>query len=316
MGSFAWKRDIDLVIQNNGFDFGSIFLSVLMRKPLLAYQRGPEWNSSLVRFLARFVDFYIANSEQTWRDLRKIGVPPEKLTVITPPVDLKKYDYRIDATAQRREFALSDSDLCFGIVGMLVEWKGHRVFLKAAQRVIRSMPHARAFIIGGVPSGANPDYERELRELAVELGIADRVVFTGFRDDVPEVIQTQRVIVHASTTTEPFGRVIIEAMGMKKPVVATKAGGPLEIIEEGVNGFLVPPGDDAAMAERIMVLLADPARAAAMGLEAYLKTQRCYTVETHVEAVAKVCREALGKARLAGSGQSQGDSIDIRTDGR
>jgi glycosyltransferase involved in cell wall biosynthesis len=293
MATFARRRSIDLIHQNNGFDISAVLLAGLLRKPLLAYQRGSEWNSPLTRYLARFVDFYVANSQQTWRDLRKLAIPPEKISVITPPVDLGKFDYRIDAVAQRREFEISETDLCFGIVGTLLPWKGHGVFLKAAQSVISRVPTARAFVIGGVPSGADANYERKLHTLAADLGIADRIVFTGFRNDVPALIQMQRVIVHASIRPEPFGRVIIEAMAMKKPVIASKAGGPLEIIDDGINGFLVKPGDDVDLADRICLLLKDPERAVKIGHDAYLKTRRCYTVEAHVEAVSKVYQTIL-----------------------
>lgn len=299
MALFAYKKDINLVHQNNGFDLSAILLAILMRKPLLAYQRGAEWNSLLTRYMARYVDFYVANSRQTSQDLREIGVPPERMTVITPPVDLRKYDYRIDATAQRLEFGIAGADLCFGIVGTLLEWKGHAVFLRAAQRIIRCLPRARAFIIGGVPGEADANYLRELHNMAADLGIGERVVFTGFRNDIPALIQTQQVIVHASITPEPFGRVIIEAMAMKKPVVASAAGGPLEIIDDGINGFLVPPGDDATMADRICLLLTNPERSTTMGNDAYSKARRCYTVEAHVAAMSEVYRTLLDDARRA-----------------
>ncbi len=293
MATYAGGKRICLIHQNNGFDFGAIFLSILMRKPLLAYQRGAEWNSRLTRFMARFVDFYIANSQQTWRDLRAIGVPAEKMTVINPPVDLRKYDHTIDCSNQRQEFGVAESEPCFGILGTLLRWKGQHVFLKAARRVIESVPSARAFVIGGVPDGGDPAYEQELRRLAAALGIADRVVFTGFRHDMAEMIQMQRVIVHASLTPEPFGRVIIESMAMRKPVVASNEGGPLEIIDEGIDGFLVPPGDDEALAQRVVELLNDASLAAKMGDAAYAKAQRCYSVDAHVSAVSAVYRTLL-----------------------
>lgn len=300
MAAFARRKRIELIHQNNGFDFAAIFLAFLMRKPLLAYQRGAEWNSRLVRFMATFIDFFVANSQQTWRDLRAIGVPPEKIAVVTPPVDLRKYDHTVDCSKQRREFGIEDSDLCFAILGSLMQWKGQDVFIKAAHRVFESVPSARAFIIGRVPDGGILAYERELRELVESLGIADKVVFTGFRHDMPEMIQMQRLIVHASLTPEPFGRVIIESMAMKKPVIASRDGGPLEIVDDGVNGFLVAPGDDAELARKIIVCLTNPQLAAAFGEEAYTKAQRCYTVVPHVQAVAEVYRSLLnGKTRAA-----------------
>ena len=315
MAKFARRNRVDLIHQNNGFDISAVLLALLMRKPLVGYQRGPEWDSVLVRYLARFVNLYIANSEQTRRDLRNIGVPADKITVITPPVSLEKYFHGLDCAKQRQEFGVSDSDACFGILGTLIPWKGHRDFLKAAQRVILANPNAKAFIIGGVPDGCDPNYERELRDLAKGLGIENRVVFTGFREDVPEMIQMQKVIVHASISPEPFGRVIIEAMAMRKPVVASKAGGPLEIIDDGINGYLVPSGNDADLGDRILTLLGDPVLAARLGQEAYLKAMRCYAVEPHVNAVSSAYRNVLRDAGRSPGGGHEGPSSKVHDAG-
>src|SRR4030095_17066617 len=101
--------------------------------------------------------------------------------------------------------------------------------------------------------------------LARDLGMVCRTVFTGFRRDIPELIQLLDVVVHASVEPEPFGRVIAEGMAMGKPVVAAMNGGPLEIIRDGQTGFLVPSGDLEKLAHRIIGLLTDVSQAAAVG---------------------------------------------------
>jgi glycosyltransferase involved in cell wall biosynthesis len=101
---------------------------------------------------------------------------------------------------------------------------------------------------------------------------------------VADLLQLMDVVVHASVRAEPFGRVLVEAMAMKKPVVASMAGGPLEILEDGKNGFLVPAGDDAAMARRILQLLTNPERARQMGEVGSRGTSR-FDVSLHMEKV-------------------------------
>jgi glycosyltransferase involved in cell wall biosynthesis len=96
-----------------------------------------------------------------------------------------------------------------------------------------------------------------LRSNAQRLGIVERVTFTGFRHDLPDILQVLEVVAHTSVSAEPFGRVITEAMAMRRPVVATCAGGPTEIIEDGCTGFLVPPNDAEALADRLIALLED-----------------------------------------------------------
>jgi glycosyltransferase involved in cell wall biosynthesis len=101
-------------------------------------------------------------------------------------------------------------------------------------------------------------YGNQLKQTAAESGISHRVQWLGFRSDIPLLMQTCDVIVHGSTEPEPFGRVIVEAQLAQRPVIATAAGGALEIITDGVNGLLVAPGDAADLAQRLQQLDDEP----------------------------------------------------------
>ncbi len=151
-------------------------------------------------------------------------------------------------------------------MGRVVRWKGQDVFLRAMQQVVKENPTAMGLIVGA--PGEDADSQRfasELRDLAGSVGLTDRVVFAGLRDDVPAVLAASDIVVHSATTPEPFGRVPVEAMAAGKPVVATGAGGILEIIEDSQTGLLVMPGDDAALAEAIQNLLTDSEKAHRIG---------------------------------------------------
>jgi len=288
----ARSRQTALVHHNNGVEPRSVLLARLLGVPLVVYQRGAEWHSWGARALARMVTLFVANSEATKQDLLDLGVAPERIRVIYPPVDLTRFDPGVDASRQRAEFGLAADAPCFGILGTLLHWKGHHVFLRAARLVIDAVPEARAFVVGDAP-GQDQAYRDELLRLARDLGIADRVAFTGFRDDVPELLQLLHVVVHASVSPEPFGRVIVEAMAMRKPVVASKAGGPLEIIEDSATGYLVPADQPAAMAQRITRLLTDPALAWTIGLRARSVVEARFSAEAHARSVEQVYAEAL-----------------------
>ena len=162
MYMFARRRNIDLIHHNNGFDAAAIILAKLLGRPIVAYQRGVEWNSPIVRFLSKFVIFYIANSKSTKNSLLSIGVNPEKITVIYPPVDFSIFNYQIKCIGQQLEFSVDDSALCFGILGALQKFKGQRVFLKAARNVLSSVPQSKCFIIGDVPDGLLGDISNKL----------------------------------------------------------------------------------------------------------------------------------------------------------
>ena len=283
----ARANAVDLCHQNNGFDVAAVLVARALGVPLVAYQRGEEWNSLLVRRMANCVDAYMANSESTKAHLMAIGVDPGRITVVYPPVDCERFDSRTRADTQRREFGVGEDELCFGILGQLIEWKGHPVFLKAAQAVLRAVPRARAFVVGEAPEG-HEQYGDALRSMARALDIDDRVVFTGFRADIPSMIQLLDVVVHASIRPEPFGRVIVEAMAMKKPVIASKAGGPIEILVDGKTGFLVPPGDVDALTASIVQVLTDRSLAEEVGERAYRVARSRFSLPAHVRRVEDV----------------------------
>jgi len=202
------------------------------------------------------------------------------------------------STLTRATFGVPEASPCFGIVGLLVAWKGQDVFLRAAKRVLEQVPEAYAFVIGGAPRGGR-DYEEMLRALAAELGIADRVIFTGFRSDIPDMLKLLHVVAHASVQTEPFGRVIAEAMAMGRPVVAARAGGPTEIIDDGRTGFLVPTRDDEALANRIAALLRDPEMATRIGEAGRRAVIEKFSAEDHVRLVTELYTTMLNPRRKA-----------------
>ncbi len=300
---FIRSHGIEIVHHNNGFDEATVALCRALGLPLVVYQRGDEWNSWLVRWLAPLATRYIANSETTRRDLLALGIPPGIISVIFPPVDLA--DFTEEAGAERGRvpsratLGIDPAAPCFGIVGQLQGWKGQKVFLRAARQVLEARPDARAWIIGSAPDGSEA-YAAELRALASSLGIADRVIFTGFVRDVPGFVRLLDVVVHASTYPEPFGRVIVEAMLVGRPVVASDAGGPREIIRPEQTGLLVPPGDDAALAKAILRLIEDPVLRARIAAAAREDAVRRFSAEEHARQVAEVYDEALGRVGPVG----------------
>lgn len=179
------------------------------------------------------------------------------------------------------------------LVGRLQRWKGPDVFLRAAARVARSRPEARFAIIGGALYGWEEDYARSLHALARELGIADRTWFAGHRDDALELVAGADVVAHCSRRPEPFGLVIPEAMGLGRPVVASRTLGPEEIIEDGITGVLTSPEDDAALAAAIIELLNDPQRAAQIGGAAAVTIREHWTADLMAARFAQAIRGLL-----------------------
>jgi glycosyltransferase involved in cell wall biosynthesis len=239
----------------------------------------------------------MANSEATQKGLLGLGIRTPKISIVYPPVDLENFDFNIDAGEKKKEFNMCSHGLSFGIIGNLYEEKGQKIVLQAAVEVLKVFPHCRIFIIGDDPDG-NDQYKKELAAYANQLGIGSNVIFTGFRRDIPELIQLLDSVVHASLFPEPFGKVIIEGMAMKKPVIATRSDGTTEIIDDGVNGFLIPPNDHKVLAQKLICVLRDENLRRKLGEAAFLKVKNYFTIEKHIKEVEKTY-----EGILKGSGQ-------------
>jgi glycosyltransferase involved in cell wall biosynthesis len=146
-----------------------------------------------------------------------------------------------------------------GLVATMGRWKGHAVFLRAVAALPRELP-VRAYVVGGgiYRTAGSEVRVDDLRRLAAELGIADRVAFTGFVADAAAAMRALDVVVHASTQPEPFGLVIAEAMASGRAVIASAAGGAGEIVTDGYDALAVAPGDVDGLAGAIHRLALDP----------------------------------------------------------
>ena len=146
-----------------------------------------------------------------------------------------------------------------GLFGRIAPWKGQDVAIRA-MALLADRPDVQLVIVGDALFGEE-SYAAEMRALVAQLGLSARVHFLGFRADVPVLMRAVDVLVHTSTTPEPFGRVIAEGMLAERPVIATAGGGALEIVTAGETAWQVPPEDPAALAAAIREVLASPDRA-------------------------------------------------------
>jgi glycosyltransferase involved in cell wall biosynthesis len=184
-----------------------------------------------------------------------------------------------------------------GVIARLAPWKGHRVFLEAAAALHQTHPEARFAILGDSDTRRNEKYKEELIALCQRLGITNVVRWAGFVTPVRKWLAALDVVVVPSVRPEPFGRALVEAMAMERPVVATDHGGPREILAAG-GGLLVPPGDPQALATTVANLLDDEEGRAALGRTARQQAMARFSLEKHVEAVVSLYDKILdGKDR-------------------
>jgi glycosyltransferase involved in cell wall biosynthesis len=177
-----------------------------------------------------------------------------------------------------------------GMVGQLVGWKKHALFIEAACTVAREFPDVLFFIVGDSLFEDNTAYELGLRRQVEERKMGDRVVFTGHRRSIGSVLGGMDMRVHQATA-EPFGRVVVEAMALGRPVVAANAAGPAELLRDGESGLLVPPNDAEALAAGILRLMRNPAEARVLGEQARHRAYELFSHERFVASCVEVYEE-------------------------
>ena len=180
-------------------------------------------------------------------------------------VDVDRFEKvrSLSAGQLKRQLGFDPDRPLIGIVGRLQRWKGMHTFAEAMAKVILVRPDCQGVIIGGAHD-LEPEYARWLEQRVEQLGLRGKVRLAGKQNNIPEWMQAMDIFVHASER-EPFGIVVVEAMSLGKPVVATKPGGPEEVIEHRENGLLVPPNDASSLANAILNYLSDPGFAARIG---------------------------------------------------
>jgi glycosyltransferase involved in cell wall biosynthesis len=182
-----------------------------------------------------------------------------------------------------------------GVVGRLAPWKGQDVFLDAFAQAFHGTG-VRAHIVGSALFGENKFAEALLRQ-AERLDIAEQVEFRGFREDVWAELLELDVLVHCSVRPEPFGQVVLEGMAAGVPVIAAAAGGPTELITNGVDGLLTTPGDAAALAAAMRRLVDDPKQRAKLAAAARERSRE-FTPERTAARLLEVYRRVVPVARL------------------
>lgn len=191
----------------------------------------------------------------------------------------------------RKELGIPVGAPVAGTVGRLEKWKGVHVFIEAARGIKENIPESK-FLVVGSPIYGYEAYETELREQAAGAGLADSVIFTGFRKDAYDVMSAMDVYVHPSVEPEPFGRGIVEAMLLGKPVVASASGGPLEIVADGSTGFQIQPGDAEKLTAAVTRFFKDRELATEMGARGKERATTRFGLDKTLSEIEKIILRA------------------------
>jgi glycosyltransferase involved in cell wall biosynthesis len=251
------SRNYDLVYANTQKAFVlSAIASAISRRPLvfhlhdiLSTQHFSQTNLKVVIVLAnRFCRLVIANSDATKQAFIEAGGKPDLVEVVYNGFHADRYLEQADIRTNLREKFKINDQFVVGCFSRLSPWKGQHILIES----LTQLPDNVTVLLVGEALYGEDDYVQQLHQKIYEAGLGNRVKFLGFRSDVPALMQACDVIAHTSTSAEPFGRVIVEAMLSRRPVIATAAGGAVELIHNRKTGWLVKPGDVDALTTAIL----------------------------------------------------------------
>ena len=202
----------------------------------------------------KFASLVIANSQASQVAFIAAGGNPEIVKIVYNGFEPTKYEVKeSEVNSIRRKLEL-DGKFVVGHFSRLAPWKGQHILIDA----IAQSPEQVVTILVGDALFGEQDYVSRLHQQVKDLGLENRVKFLGFRDDIPQLMAACDLVSHTSTSPEPFGRVIVEAMLCGQPIVAAKAGGAIELIDHEINGFLTKPENTQELAMVIKKCLSDP----------------------------------------------------------
>ncbi len=195
-------------------------------------------------------DRIIAISEGIKEVLIKSGIKENNISVVYSGIDLNRFDCALNLDELKREFKIIENKFIVGNIAHLADHKGHKYLIESAKIVLEQAPDTLFMIVGEGP------LKFELQVSARKLGIKDKIIFTGFREEIPELLNIFDIFV-LSSHKEGLCTSLMDAMAMRKAIVATDVGGIPEVVKDGQNGILVPPKDPKKLAEAILTLKKD-----------------------------------------------------------
>ena len=295
-------QPVDIIHTNSlKSDIYGMLVGRLCRVPLIWHIRDhidvtylPAFAVKMMRFLAaRVPAFVIANSQSTLDQLHlAVAKPGAVVPSGVDPHGEVVYDGIASGIPPLASETASNGPLRIAIVGRLAGWKGQHIFLDAAAKLVEAGIDAK-FLLAGTAMFGEDDYVAELHSQVDRLGLQGKVEFLGHVDPIDAFLPTVSILVHASTSPEPFGQVVIEGMAAGIPVVATDGGGVKETVVHGETGLLVPMGNAQALADALRMLIDRPELRAKLSTKGRQRVLRHFTASITARKVERVYREVL-----------------------
>lgn len=254
-----------------------------------------DWISRKSQWALSHCDAIIGVSNYIARTAVEAGHDPRRVFSVVNSIEASRWDPDTDGMRVRAELGIDAHAPVLAVVSRLFSWKGHTELIRALSRVAEVAPSVRLLIVGEDDQRGNPSrgsYTAELRAIVSELNLEENVIFTGHRSDIQNIMAAADIYT-MPTFEEPCAVVFLEAMAMKKPVVALDSGGTPEEIEHGRSGLLSAPGDIGSLAENIVSLVRDPETRHRMGEYGRARVEDYFNPGRMADEVEAVYREIL-----------------------
>ena len=285
------RESADIVYSNTIAVLPGAFAATITRRPHIWHIHEivikPRLLGAGLSLVTRtFSHVIIANSQATAQNLAA------ECLVVYNGISVSRFD-EVGASDIRHEFGVSDDDVLIVLIGRIHYPKGQDLLIDVAYHIIcNGISCFKVMLVGDV----YPGYEwvlENLRSQVEELGLKSHIFFCGFRSDVPAILKAADIAVAPSTQPESFGLGVVEAMAAGKPVVATALGGPLEIIDDGITGFLVPPDDPDQIAVRLIQLIQDKELRLQMGKRGRKRLEARFSIEAFNKRIRDIVLDVL-----------------------
>ncbi|MBU0479211.1 glycosyltransferase [bacterium] len=282
IAKLIWTEKINLIYTDSprGAIYGGIAAKIIGR-PLVYHARVSD-KSRLDKLIYILSTKIITVSKASAERFKNGG----KVKIIYNAIDLNEFNPDIDGSKIREEF--SANDLLIGTMGRVSSEKGQKELLHTVPDILKAYPKIKFVIVGG----GNPEYIEKLKKLCQKLGITNNVIFTGFREDIPEIMAAIDIFA-LFTSNEGLCRSILEAMGTGKPVITTDVGGNSETIKNEVTGILIPFHNPSLLKDALFELIRDKKKRKEMGRRGRERAVKLFDIEENIRKIEKIYLEVL-----------------------
>jgi len=272
------RENIDLIHCNEDWvNPYAVLVKWFTKIPVVTHMRLSITEKRIKNYLLKYADKIICVSNKSAENFKNWKYKEEKVVTIYNGIDLNIFNENIKGDRIRREFNLTENDILITYIALISPRKMQHITIQSAKEVLKKFPNCK-FLIIGEHSPREVDYINGLKEMV--RGYEDKIIFTGFRRDIPEICAASDINLLISSD-EGFGRVILEAGAMGVLTIGTNIGGIPEVIEDNKTGLLIPPNNSEKLTETILQLIENPTLRQMFGNNARERIRTQFSIQTH-----------------------------------